>query len=68
MGMIGAAPEPVGDDVAAATGGRMISLPRRLSEHWCPWCRSMHGFGYCAHASWLTQDALARRGAHFNWR
>jgi hypothetical protein len=44
------------------------TAPRRHSERWCPWCRAVHGFGYCAHASWLTQDALARRGAHFNWR
>lgn len=42
--------------------------PRRLSEQWCPWCRAAHGFGYCAHASWLTHVALTRRGAHFNWR
>jgi hypothetical protein len=42
--------------------------PRPLSERWCPWCRAMHGFGYCAHASWLTHAALSRRGAHFNWR
>jgi hypothetical protein len=53
------------EDVSAPPAS---TAPRRCSEHWCPWCRAVHGFGYCAHASWLTQEALARRGAHFNWR
>jgi len=66
--MSAALPEPVGDAAATPSNGQVIGLPRRLSEHWCPSCHAVHGFGYCAHASWLTQDALARRGAHFNWR
>jgi hypothetical protein len=62
------ASDQLADDAASAPVGPVQAMLRQLSEHYCPWCRAVHGFGYCAHASWLTQDALARRGAHFNWR
>lgn len=54
------------DDALLSTAQPPVERP--LSEHHCPWCHCRHGFGYCGHASWLTQVALARRGAHFNWR
>jgi hypothetical protein len=66
--MSGVAFDQLADDAASARVGPVQAMLRQLSEHYCPWCRAVHGFGYCAHASWLTQDALARRGAHFNWR
>jgi hypothetical protein len=66
--MSGLVLEPVGDDAVPASVPSAPPTSRRLAERYCPWCRSTHGFGYCAHASWLTQDALARRGARFNWR
>jgi hypothetical protein len=51
-----------------ATTAEVGSHVRPLSERYCPWCRARHGFGHCGHASWLTQVALSRRGAPFNWR
>ncbi len=56
------------DDALPIPVGAVETGSQKLSEHWCTWCRTAHGFGYCAHASWLTRHLLARRGAHFNWR
>jgi hypothetical protein len=66
--MSGAVFEQRAYDAAPDPASPAPAMARQLSEHYCPWCRAMHGFGYCAHASWLTRDALARRGANFNWR
>ncbi len=63
--MSSVAPDRVEDGASASPA---TAPPRGIAEHWCLWCHAVHGFGYCAHASWLTHDALARRGAHFNWR
>jgi hypothetical protein len=63
-----AASDQRADDAAPDPVRPAPAMVGELSEHHCQWCRAMHGFGYCAHASLLTRDALARRGANFNWR
>ena len=40
----------------------------RLDVAWCAGCGCDHGMGHCPRAAQLTQEALRRQGARFNWR
>jgi len=54
---------------AAAGGAAGRPSPgRRLDVAWCSGCGQAHGMGHCPRAVQLTEEAIRRSGARFNWR